>query len=88
MPLEDRPEKLIKELNAALAAEIRLFLLDLVKDDGRLGRYVRDRIAFLRDESGLSEEAQDVLLDSDFSRIHAVMKEASPPTRWLVIWIV
>jgi hypothetical protein len=78
----------IATFNKELAAEVRAFLRDLVQDDERLGRYIRDRVTFLREESGLSIAAQDFLCESDFSRVQAVMSQASAPARWLVIWLV
>jgi len=78
----------ISAFNKELAAEVRDFLRDLVSDDERLARYVRDRVAFLREESSLSNSGQELLLKSDYSRVQAVMSQASAPARWLVIWLV
>ena len=77
----------IADFDKELATEVRAFLIELAEDDERLGAYIRDRLSFLR-ESGLSDAAQSFLMESDYSRIQHVMKSASAPARWLVIWIV
>ena len=47
----------IADFDKELATEVRAFLIELAEDDGRLGAYIRDRLAFLR-ESGLSDAAR------------------------------
>jgi hypothetical protein len=87
--MPEPPSNDIGAFNTALADEVRNYLLELVEDDERLGRYVRDRIAFLREENKLSLAAQDFLCETDYARIQHVMSHhSSPPARWLVIWLV
>ena len=69
------------------AMAIRNFLLGLAEDPDRLVEYVRNRVAVLR-ESDLSDEAQSLLLEDNFTRVHQVMKQSSTPARWLVVWII
>jgi hypothetical protein len=69
------------------AEAIRNFLLGLADDPNRLVEYVRNRVEVLR-ESGLSDEAQTLLLGDNYARVHQVMKQSSTPARWLVIWII
>jgi hypothetical protein len=86
-------------LDAAAAEQIRNFLLKLADDRDVLVEYVRDPVAMLARESSLSPEAKALLLDGNFARVHAVMKqqhqackEAGEPApqsaRWLMIWLV
>ncbi len=74
-------------LDAEAAKAIRGFLVGLADDPDALVEYVRNPLDVLR-ESGLSPEAQALLLDGNFARVQAVMSQASMPVRWLVIWIV
>jgi hypothetical protein len=83
-PLDQYPN--VSEFNAALGAEVREFLLELVQDDERLGNFVRQRVSFLR-ESGLSDAAQEFLLDSNFLRIQEVMSQGDQAAVWICTWI-
>ena len=74
-------------LDVEAAKAIRGFLLGLADDPDALVEYVRNQLDVLS-RSGLSEEAQALLLESNYARVQAVMSQASTPVRWLVIWIV
>jgi hypothetical protein len=86
-------------LDAAAAEQIRNFLLRLADDRDVLVEYVQDPVAMLARESSLTPEAKALLLEGNFARVHAVMKQqhqackeagqpAPQPTRWLMIWLV
>ena len=75
-------------LGPELAASVREFLIRLAEDPDLLVEYVRNRVEVLRNESGLSDEAQALLLSDNYPRVSEVMKQASAPVRWLVIWII
>ena len=77
----------IQEFNAALAKEVREFLGKLAQSSSLLARYVDNPAKVISDEK-LSTQAEALLLDTNFARVQAVMKEASPPSRWLAVWIV
>jgi len=83
------PEPLLppEALGPEQAEAIRNFLLALADDPDLLVEYVRNRVAVLR-ESGLSEEAQALLLESNYTRVTEVMKLASTPARWVCIWVI
>ncbi len=74
-------------LDAEVARSIREFLLRMAEDPDLLVEYVRNPLAVLA-ETELGPEAQALLLDGNFSRVHTVMKQSSTPVRWLVIWLV
>ena len=83
----DTPEALGPEE----AAAIRRFLEELALHPELLVEYVRNRVAFLRDNAekfGLIDEAQALLLGDNYTRVHEVMKQASQPVRWVVIWVI
>jgi hypothetical protein len=85
------PEPLMppEALGPEQAEAIRNFLLGLADDPDRLVEYVRNRVAFFREnDTGLSDEAQALLLEDNYTRVHQVMKQSSTPARWLVIWII
>jgi hypothetical protein len=86
---DDMREPLLppEALGPEQAEAIRNFLLGLADDPDLLVEYVRNRVAVLR-ESGLSDEAQTLLLEDNYTRVHQVMKQSSTPARWLVIWII
>jgi hypothetical protein len=83
------PEPLLppEALGPEQAEAIRNFLLGLADDPDLLVEYVRNRLAVLQ-ESGLSEEAQALLLESNYTRVHQVMKQSSTPARWVCIWVI
>ena len=85
----DKPDPLLPPelLGPEEAMAIRDFLLGLADDPDRLVEYIRNRVAVLR-ESGLSDEAQALLLADNYTRVHQVMKQSSTPARWLVIWVI
>jgi hypothetical protein len=73
------------------AIAIRTFLEELANQPELLVAYVDNRVEFLRnraEEFGLNDEAQALLLGDNFARVHEVMKQASQPVRWLVIWVI
>jgi hypothetical protein len=75
--------------DSELAHEIRNFLLALADNPDALVEYVRSPVRYFADnDTGLRDEAQSLLLDSNFERVHSVMKQSSTPARWLVIWLV
>ena len=83
------PEPLLppEALGPEQAEAIRNFLLGLADDPDLLVEYIRNRVAVLRD-SGLSEEAQALLMESNYTRVHQVMKQSSTPARWVCIWVI
>jgi len=84
------PEPLLppEALGPEQAEAIRNFLLRLADDPDLLVEYVRDRVTILKNESGLGEEAQALLLESNYTRVHQVMKQSSTPARWVCIWVI
>jgi hypothetical protein len=86
---DDMPEP--QALGPEQAMAIRTFLEELANQPELLVEYVDNRVAFLRNRAeqfDLNDEAQALLLGDNFARVHEVMKQASQPVRWLVIWII
>ena len=91
MSLEPIEPRDIKDFQTQQAGRVRAFLERLAMDDDLLVRYINDRVAVLHDEvedERLNTEDVALLLDSDYSRVYAVMSQGSAPQRWIVIWIV
>lgn len=81
----------LKDFQIEQARRIREFLGRLAMEDGLLIAYVNDRVSVLRDEvedGRLTGEDVALLLDTDYSRVYAVMSQGSEPMRWLIIWII
>jgi hypothetical protein len=73
---------------SGLAEEIEDFLLELEANPEALAAYVKDRVGFLN-ETDLSNDAKALLLESDYSVVHEVMKyRHSDAIVWLCVWII
>jgi hypothetical protein len=91
------PEPPQPSLSADDAHTIKAFLSALVDNSGLLAEYILNPGHFLFESADsqvqdlrkdLSEEAKGLLVYGDFPRVQVVMRQASDPVRWIVIWIV
>jgi len=76
------------EFFRGLAGEIEGFLLDLEADPELLVAYVKDRVGVLN-ETGLSDNAKAVLLESNYALVQEIMEHRDTDAiRWICIWVI